>query len=480
LIINKIEEKSDQEKESSRIYLKRSLSLFDTTLLLIGSVFGSGIFLTTGYIAEALPSPGWILFVWFLGGIIMLLGALSFAELGASMPRAGGQYVYLNEAYGNSAGFLFGWTYFLVIHCGGVAALAVGFSEYLGYFVPPLSNQEILFKLDIDGFPYSLSSGQLVAILAIGILTIINCIGLRSGSTVQNIFTLMKIMAVAMIVILGIALGRKGGDWHLSQFFASDGFPGGSLLRGLGIALIAVMWTYDGWYAVNCTAGEIKNVRRNLPLGLILGSFSIISIYILMNCVYLLALPVQRMKGVTRIAELAMTSMFGGTASSLINSVVMVAIFGCLSSTVIYGPRVFFAMAEDKLFFKSMARIHPRFRTPHIAIVGQAIWSSLLCLSGTYQALYEYVVFAVVLFFAATGLSVFVLRRRKPELQRPYKAWGYPIVPSVFILINFWIFLNTVREEPGKSFLGLLLIGLGVPAYFYWKRSSKKRDKQLL
>lgn len=467
-------------KNTADVYLKRSLNLFDTVLLVIGSVFGSGIFLTTGYIAEALPSSGWILFVWLLGGLIMLFGALSFAELGASLPRAGGQYVYLRESYGSGVGFLYGWTYFLVIHCGGIAALAVGFSEYLGYFFPLLSNQKLILKLDVSVFSYSLSSGQLVAIFAIAILTVVNYIGLRTGTTVQNIFTLMKIMAVALIVILGVALGKKQGDWHLQQFLSTEGFPEGSLLKWIGIALIAVMWTYDGWYAVNCTAGEIKNVRRNLALGLILGSLSVIAIYLLMNFVYIIALPVPQMKGVTRIAELAVTSMFGSTASSLINGIVMIAIFGCLSSTIIYGPRVFFAMAENRLFFKSMARIHPLYRTPHIAIIGQGIWSSILCLSGTYQALYEYVVFALVLFFAATGLSVFLLRRRRPELERPYRVWGYPFVPLVFIVINLWIFLNTVKEEPGKSSLGLLLIGLGIPAYFFWKKSSKKSDQQVL
>lgn len=463
-------------KNLSEAHLERRLNLFDTTLLVIGAVFGSGIFLTTGYIAESLPSPGWILFVWLLGGVIMLFGALSFAELGAAMPWAGGQYVYLRESYGTGAGFLYGWTYFLVIHCGGSAALAVGFSEYLGYFVPTLSNQMVILRLDILGFTYSLSAGQLVAILAIAILTVVNYFGLRSGSLVQNIFTLLKIIAVVLIVLFGLVIGRKEGDLHLGQLFTTAGFAGGNIFKLLGIALIAVMWTYDGWYAVNCTAGEIKNVRRNLPLGLLLGMLSLISIYFTVNVVYLLALPISKVKGVTRIAEVAVTSMFGSTASSFISATIMVAIFGCLSSTILYGPRVFYAMAENGLFFKNMAKIHTRYHTPHVAIIGQGLWSGILCLSGTYRDLYEYTVFSLVLFFAATGFAVILLRHKKPELERPYRVWGYPLVPLVFIVINFWIFLNTVIEQPLKSSLGLLIIALGIPAYFFWKKASKKRE----
>jgi len=460
----------------SEAHLERRLNLFDTTLLVIGAVFGSGIFLTTGYIAESLPSPGWILFVWMLGGVIMLFGALSFAELGAAMPWAGGQYVYLRESYGTGVGFLYGWTYFLVIHCGGSAALAVGFSEYLGYFIPALSNQMVILRLEFLGFTYSLSAGQPVAILAIAILTVVNYFGLRSGSLVQNIFTLLKIIAVALIVLFGLVIGRKEGALHLGQLFTTAGFAGGNLLKLLGIALIAVMWTYDGWYAVNCTAGEIKNVRRNLPLGLLLGMLSLISIYFTVNVVYLLALPISKMKGVTRIAEVAVTSMFGSTASSFISATIMVAIFGCLSSTILYGPRVFYAMAENGLFFKNMAKIHTRYHTPHVAIIGQGLWSGILCLSGSYRDLYEYTVFSLVLFFAATGFAVILLRHKKPELERPYRVWGYPLVPLVFIVINLWIFLNTVLEQPLKSSLGLLIIALGIPAYFFWKKASKKRE----
>ena len=442
------------------------MNLLDSTFLVIGAIVGSGIFMTTGFIAEYLPSPLMILIVWLLGGFFAMSGALAFAELGTMYPRAGGQYIYLREAYGPWAGFLFGWGFFWVIECGGVAALAVGFAEYFGYFVPALSTKTYLLKLHLLGFDYSLSAGQLIAAASILFLSAINYIGIKSGIVVQNIFTFLRIAAVAVFIVLGLTIGSKAGVVSFEGLMTGDmSFS----IKLFGLALIAVLWTYDGWYSINCAAGEIKNPGKNIPRSLILGTVSVTLIYFLMNIVYVSALPIERMKGVARIGELASTQLFGSTATFFISATIMISIFGCLSASILYGPRVFLAMAQDRCFFKSMRYIHPRYRVPTKAIVWQGIWSSLLCLSGTYQDLFEYVVFALVIFWAATGLAVIILRSKQPETPRPYKAWGYPVLPILFVLINLGVFLNTIWAQPRKSLIGLIILVAGIPAFLYWQ-----------
>lgn len=452
--------------------LIRRMNLLDATLLVIGGVIGSGIFMTTGYIAEHIPNPGMVLGVWVLGGLITVCGALSFAELGAMFPSSGGQFVYLREAYGKWAGFLFGWTFFWVIECGGIAALAVGFAEYFGYFFPLLSIQNSLVEFQVAGLPYSLAAGQIVAVLAILLLSAVNYFGIKAGVRVQNAFSFLRLVALAVIIIFGLTVGRKSGVSTVAEFFRGSGFID---LKLIGLALISVFWTYDGWYSVNCTAEEVKNPGKNIPLGLILGTLVVTAVYFLMNVVYLLAIPVEKMKGVARVGELASAQLFGPQASFFITASIAVAIFGCLSATIIYGPRVYYAMAEDGLFFRNMGFVHPRYRVPSKAIAWQAAWSAFLCLTGTFRALYEYVVFALLIFFAATGAAVLVLRRKQPEARRPYKTWGYPFVPLAFIAVCLAIFFNTIASQPFKSFIGLLIMAAGIPAFFYWKQAHKKK-----
>ena len=451
----------------------RRLNLVDTALLVIGAVVGSGIFLTPGLIAAGLPSPGLLIGVWLAGGLVTLCGALSFAELGAMFPQAGGQYVYIREAYGPAAAFLFGWGFFGFIMCGGLAALAVGFAEFLGYFVPALSIGARLFHFSILGFSYSLGAGQAVAALAIVLLTFLNTFGIRAGVAVQNVLTVFRIGAVLAIVVLGVLLGTKAGGTNFHPLFPDVGlaFPG--ILGPLGLALVAVFWTYDGWYAVNCTAEEIRDPERNIPRGLALGVGTVTVLYVSVNLVYLLALPLERLKGVTRVGELVTTSLFGGGVSSLITAVIVVSVFGCLNANLLFGPRVYYAMARDGNFFRSMSRLSPRWRVPTRALWGQAAWSAVLCLSGTYQALYEYMVFALLLFFAATGLAVVLLRRRRPEARRPYRTWGYPAVPLLFVLVCLAIFLSLLVSQPLKSAAGLALLGAGLPAFFIWRRRQR-------
>jgi APA family basic amino acid/polyamine antiporter len=447
----------------------RRLGLLDTTFLAIGAVVGSGIFMTPGLIAAGLPSPGLLLAVWVLGGLITLCGALSFAELGAMYPQAGGQYVYLREAYGSLAAFLFGWAFFGFIMCGGLAALAVAFAEFLGSFVPALSTGHVLLKLPVFGLAYSLSAGQIVAAVSILVLTLVNSFGIRSGAAIQNVLTVLRLGTVAGLVALGLFVGTKAGGANFHPLFT----PGGSalgVLKALVLALVAVYWTYDGWYAVNCTAGEVRAPEKTIPRGLTLGVLVIMAIYILVNLVYLLALPFDRIKGVGPIGQLAATSLFGPGAAAVFSALVMVTIFGCLNANVLFGPRVFYAMARDGHFFRFMGGLGRRSRVPDGALWGQAAWSAILCLSGKYESLYEFMVFALLLFFAATGLALFVLRRRAPEVPRPYKTWGYPVVPLIFIVMSLVVFVSIVASQPlWKSGIGLGLLALGLPIYLIWK-----------
>ncbi len=462
----------DPGPEQEPQFLRR-LGLWDTAFLVIGAVIGSGIFLTPGLIAADLPSPGMLLTAWALGGLITLCGALSFGELGAMYPRAGGQYVYLREAYGPGAAFLFGWAFFGFIMCGGLAALAVAFAEFLGGFVPALSTGAILFKLKVLGLPYSLSAGQLVAALAILLLTFVNCRGIKMGVVFQNSMTVFRIAAVLVLVVFGLALGSKKGMANFHPLFPSSGGGGLlALLRPLGLALVAVFWTYDGWYSVNCTAEEIRDPERNIPRGLAIGVAGVTVLYVLVNVVYLTALPYASIKGTLHVGEMAASVLFGPGVTAVIAALIMVSVFGCLNANILFGPRVFYAMARDGSFFKSMARLDPRFRVPARALWGQAAWSAVLCLSGTYEALYNYMVFAVLVFFAATGLAVVVLRRRAPLAVRPYRTWGYPVVPLVFVAATLAIFANIILTQPLKACIGLALLGAGLPAYLIWRKSG--------
>ncbi len=459
------------DRENDSPHFVRRLNLLDTAFLVVGAVVGSGIFLTSGLIAAGLPSPGLLLLVWLVGGLVTLCGALSFGELGAMYPQAGGQYVYLREAYGPLSAFLFGWGFFWFIMCGGLAALAVAFAEFLGVFVPSLSMGSRIAGFSILGLKYSLSAGQLVAAAAVLSLSVLNSRGIRLGVSVQNLLTVFRIGAVVALVALGILLGSKSGASNFHPLF-----PGGlgvfDALKGLGLALVAVFWTYDGWYAVNCTAEEIRDPGRNIPRGLALGVAGITVFYVLVNLVYLLALPLEKLSGVTRVGELAATALFGPGVSVAMSAVILVSVFGCLNANILFGPRVFYAMAKDGYFFRSMGGLSKRTHVPVRALWGQAAWSAVLCLSGTYQALYEYMVFALLVFFAATGLAVFVLRRRFPRLERPYRTFGYPLVPAVFVLVCAAIFLDIVFSQPTKSLVGLILLGAGLPAYAVWKRRS--------
>jgi basic amino acid/polyamine antiporter, APA family len=453
--------------------LVRQLGLFDSIMVIIGIVIGSGIFLTTGIMAQSIPSAALILAAWFTGGFLTFAGALTYAELGASMPEAGGQYVYLKEAYGPMAGFLFGWIFFLVYMTGGIAGLALAFSEYTGYLFPSLSIQKVIFSFDMmifqNGITYSLSAGQLLGVGIIIFLSFCNFIGVGLGKGIQNFITVIKIGIIVLIIILGFSVG-KGTPVDLT--INPEGMSFSHLVLGFGVALVAVSWAFDGWNNVNFVAGEIKKPGKNLPLALFLGTLGITSLYVLLNYIYLYALPISEMKGVVRIAERATSSLFGTSTGILVSAVVVVSTFGSLNGSILTGPRVYYAMAKDRLFFKSISRIHPNFHTPGYAILIQAVWASFLTIMGSFEQIFTFAMFMAIAFWVAAAASVFTLRKKYPNMKRPYKTWGYPIVPILFIAFSIGILINTLIEKPVESFAGIILTLIGIPTYYYWRRKS--------
>lgn len=447
--------------------LVRELRALDATLLLVGGIVGSGIFLTTGGIAAELPSPFLIMAVWVAGGLISLAGALSYAELGAAMPWAGGQYVYLREAYGGLAGFLFGWTSFFVIQSGTVATVAVGMAEYIGYFVAELSFDRRLPLLPI-------SAGSAVAVAGIAAFTAVNYRGVKHGSIVQNIFTYLKVVAIVVLVLFGLAWG-SGRPVDFSPKLASNG----SLASAFGVALIAVLWAYDGWYYVCFAAGEIKRPERSVPVSLAAGTLIVMALYLAANYIYLYAVPVEEMRGVTRIAELAATKLFGTAGASFISAAIIVSCAGAINAAVLAGPRIYYAMARDGLFFNFAASVHPSYRTPHLSILAQGVWASVLAISGSYEQLFTYVMFPNMVFYAAAVGAVFVLRKKYPDLNRPYRTLAFPLLPLLYIAFACWFVANTLLERPSESGIGLLIVLAGVPAFFYWRGKSRGTGKEL-
>jgi len=436
--------------------LKRDLSLADCALLVIGSVIGSGIFLTPGNIARTVGSVEGVFLVWVAGGILSLFGALAYAELGAMFPRAGGIYVFLREAYGPLTAFLYGWCTFFVMQSGSVATLAAAFAIYLGYLLP-----------------VSPGIAKLCAIAMIGFLTVINCLGVRSGARVQNILTVVKIGSLIGISV--VLFSMSGGSFkHFSYKPAS---PVAFSWSALGTAMIAVLWAYEGWHILTYNAGEVKNPKRNLTGGLVLGTAAVIALYLTVNLAYLYALPFERIIGSRRLASDAMELAMGPVGGTLIAVAILISITGATNSNTMGGPRVYFAMARENLFFKPFAYVQPRYVVPTVSIALQGVWASVLTLIGSFDQLFSYVIFVAWIFYGLGGLAVLVLRQTRPNVERPYKTWGYPIVPLLFALGAFLIVLNTMANDfkrgqilSSSSFWGLVFVLTGLPAYFYWQR----------
>lgn len=432
--------------------LRRALGLLDATNLVVGTVIGSAIFLVPSTIATLCPFPGVILLAWVLSGVLAFFGALCYAELGASLPATGGQYVFLREAFGPLVGFLYGWTLFLVIHTGSIAALAAAFSIYLSHFFP------------LDGFLRALVSVGLIVLL-----TWLNIRGIRVGARVQNLFTLLKLTGLAVIIVLG--LSRGPGCWSHFQPAWPENFSL-SLLSVFGAIMISTFWAFEGWHTLSFTAGEIQDPQRNIPLALGIGVAIITAVYLLANVAYLYLLPVGEIAASERVASDAAVVFLGPAGASFIALAVLCSVLGANNGTILSGPRVFFAMARDGVFFEKVAEIHPRFQTPAASLVGQAVWSVVLALTGTYEQLFTYLIFGAWIFYILTIWAVFALRRKHPNAPRPFRVWGYPWTPLLFILIAIWFVLNTAWNFPRESAWGMLLILTGLPAFFYWRKAS--------
>jgi basic amino acid/polyamine antiporter, APA family len=447
--------------------LDRAIGLGGATLLVIGSVIGSGIFLTTGLMMQQLPSTSLVLLAWIAGGLLAMAGGLTYAEMGSMYPRSGGLYVFLTEAYGPVWGFLFGWACLLVILTGSVATVAVGFAEYFSYFFPALGTDRVLATYAMPWGAWSVSAGQLVAAASIVIITAINYVGVRSGNMANTVLTAAKVGGLVALLILAVVYMRVDPAFA-PVVPASAARP----LASFGVIMIAVMWTYEGWYYVAFAAGEIKDAARNVPRALIFGTLALTAIYVAVNLAYVFSLSVDEISGVTRIAEKMVTTLVGPVGATLVAGTVVISTFGCNVAGVIASSRTCFAMAADRRFFPGAAAVHPVYRTPHVALLITSMWSAFLTLTGGYEALFTYVTFASVLFGTLGGAAIFVLRARRPHVPRPYRALGYPIIPALYVLGSFALVWNTLVERPTASIAGLGLVALGLPFYFYWSRRT--------
>lgn len=448
--------------------LRREIGALDGALLTVGGVVGTGIFLTASDVARALPHAGLVLLVWLAGGLLTLAGALTYGELGAMFPRAGGLYHFLKEAYGTLAGFLYGWTAFLVIMSGGIAAIAVGFARYAAVFAPGLAE----WRLGVSGGA-GLDGVQLVAVAAIVLLTSVHHVGLKPGLLLGNGLTWIKGLSIAGLIAAGLWAAGAGDVELLAPLPA--GLGGGALLAACGTGMVAALWTYDGWYGLTFSAGEMRRPTRDLPLGLAYGCAAVTGIYLLLNVVYLRALPLDELGRSARVAEDAARALLGTTAARLAALAVLVSSFGCLAITILYSSRIYLPMARDGAFFRAVGSVHPRWRTPVASLWAQSSWAIVLVLTGSYEELYTYVVFASVLFQIAIGAAVFVLRRRRPDLPRPYRAFGYPFVPALFVASCAVLVVSTLLGSPRESLAGLGLVALGLPAYAWWRRRPPPR-----
>jgi APA family basic amino acid/polyamine antiporter len=443
----------------------------DATTLVVGSMIGSGIFIVSADMARQLNSPGLLLMTWVATAVLTLIAALSYGELAAMMPHAGGQYVYLRESFGPLAGFLYGWTLFLVIQTGTAAAVAVAFAKFLGVFVPSISAKHYLAGSGRIG----LTTQQFVAIVVIALLTAINARGIRTGAMVQNIFTVAKTAALLSLIALGFFMGRNPeavaanftGFWRNANWDFQT-------IRLVGVAMVGSLFSADAWNNVTFTGAEVRNPRRNLPLALGLGVAIVMTLYIATNLVYLNVLPLTAIQTASedRVATATAAVMFGPVAVQLMAAAIMISTFGCANGLILTGARVYWAMALDGLFFRKVATLHPRTHAPVFSLIIQGIWTMLLTLSGSYNDLLDYVIFAVLLFYILTIAGIFRLRRTRPDAERPYRALGYPVLPAAYMAAAGLIEILLLFYKPSYTWPGLIIVLLGVPVYFVWRKKE--------
>lgn len=458
--------------------LARRLTLTSSIYIVVGSMIASGIFLTPQNVASSVQIPGIMIFVWILTGLLTLAGALTNAEIASILPEAGGQYVFFRVTYNDLVAFLYGWTTFIVYQTGSIAAIAVAFAKYLGYFVdlPNFSAEIEAWKLPLLGNIYPLKDigVSLVAISAIGILAVVNYFGVHFGGFVVNLFTILKIIAIGGIIVLSFS----SNVGSVENFFPVWGVPSnGDLIGAIGIAMIATLWSYDGWNSLTYLAGEIIEPKKNIPRALIFGTLIVIIIYVATNLAYLYILPISKIATSKLVAADVMDVLYSGYGGAIISAMVMISTFGAVNATSLTTARVFFAMAKDKLFFKGMEKVHPKYKTPARSLIVQAVWASVLTLTGTYDQIFTYVIFAGWIFYALGGFAIFILRKKMPDAKRGYIVPGYPYVPIIFILVATWFVINTILNQTTDSIVGLFLVLAGIPFYLYWKNQIKKSIK---
>jgi APA family basic amino acid/polyamine antiporter len=493
----------------------QGMGLFSATAIVMGSMVGSGIFIVSADMSRTLGSPALLILAWTVTAVMTIIGALSYGELAAMMPKAGGQYVYLREALGPLWGFLYGWTLFLVIQTGTIAAVGVGFGKFLGVFFPTVSTHHWVWHIAkvpawsvgpmvLGNMDIGLNTANLAAIVIITLLTILNTLGVRMGAAVQNVFTSAKIIALAAVVLVGLLVKNAaataanfGAGWH--QFWAGAGLhtmhavqigvDGPTTYVGI-LTIVAVvqvgsLFSADAWNNVTFTAGEIRNPKRNLPLSLTIGTGVVLLLYILCNFVYLSVLPMVGDPAATtvvgrgiqfaaedRVATAVMETAFTGYGAKLMAAAILISAFGCVNGMLMAGARVYYAMSRDGLFFKSVGKLSAKTKAPANSLWVQWAWTCLLCLSGSYGQLLDYVIFAVLIFYILTIVALFVLRRTRPDAVRPYRAFGYPVLPALYIVMATWICAVLLRYKPQYTWPGLILVLLGVPVYIVWKRTG--------
>lgn len=466
------------ENSGSSPHLLRTLSLTAAIMIVAGSVIGSGIFRKPSVMAGQLLSPELLILVWIIAGVITFIGALVNAEVAGMIHKTGGQYNYFREMYGDLIGYLYGWSIFAVIQTGSLAAIAYVFAEYLGYFFvfpeapDALKNFELYIPLVGKIYPFYEFGFKLVAILAIVFLTAINYVGVIFGGFVQTLITIIKILSIVFLSAALLLFG-DGSTSNLYYGFSIKPEIATNIFTAFGLATAGAFWAYDGWNNVTFVSGEIKNPQRNVPLALLYGVAIVVALYVAINMAFLYVLPIEVMKDSPLVAATAAEKVFGQNGGIIIALAVVISAFGALNGNLLATARVQFAMARTNLFFKSLGKIHPRYSTPHVSLVAQGIWSSVLVMSGTFDVISDYVVFAAWFFYMLGAFGVFILRKKYPDKYRPYKVWGYPITPIIFVVFSFLFLTNSLIYDYQNSMFGAILILLGLPVYFYWKKHKR-------
>lgn len=448
--------------------LRRDLGVWAASAIVVGTVIGSGIFLVPRTMVNRVGTPEMVFLVWIVGGLLSMFGALTYAELASAMPEAGGEYVYLREAYGPFWAFVYGWTQMWVAKSGSIATLATGFFAYLANFHPSLEKVLTTVPIPIgpNWGPVEIRSGQLLAIVVILLLAWLNYFGVKVGGNVQVAITILKVGLIAAIIVVGLTTAQgTTANYHTS-------IPAAAGLSGFLAALVAALWAYDGWNNVSMVSSEIREPQRNLPRALIFGTAAVMGIYLLTNAAYFYVMSAQEVSGATRVAAEMMRRIYGSVGANAVSVAAMISIFSALNGSILSGSRVPYAMARDGLFFRSVGLVHPKHHTPSVSIILLSLWASVLVLSGRYDDLLNLVIFASWILYAMATASVIVLRRKRPDMPRPYRTLGYPVVPVLFVATAGLLLVNTAMVYQRESILGILVILLGIPFYFHWRKTN--------